>query len=83
MLCELFLALSVIVMVPDFEPLDVGVNVTSITQVLPAVRLVVFVQVVPLANAKLPLMLRPVRVSVVVPVFFSVIGFAALVVPVF
>ena len=83
MLCGLFLALSVIVMVPDFEPLDVGVNVTSIRHVLPAVRLVVLVHVVPVANAKLPLMLRPVRVSVVVPVFFSVIGFAALVVAVF
>ena len=83
MLCGLFLALSVIVMLPDFEPFDVGVNVTSIRHVAPAARLVVFVQVVPVAKAKFPLMLRPVRVSVVVPVFFSVIGLAALVVPVF
>ena len=82
-LCGLFRALSVICTLPDFEPLDVGVKFTSIMQVPPGVRLVVFVHVVPVANAKLPLMLRPERVSVVVPVFFSVTGFAALVVPVF
>jgi len=82
-LCGLFLALSVIVTLPDFEPFDAGVNFTSIRHVLPGVRLVDFVQLVPVANAKFPLMLRAVRVSVVVPVFLSVTALAALVVPVF
>ena len=76
-------ALSLIVTLPDFEPLDVGVNVTLIRQFPAGASVVVLVQVVPEAKAKFPLMLRLERTSGVVPEFVSVIDFVALVVPVF
>lgn len=76
-------ALSPIVTAPDFEPLLAGVNVTLIWQFAPGARVVVFVQVVPEAKAKLPLIFRLERINDVVPEFVSVTDFAALVVLVF
>jgi len=74
-------ALSVTVTVPFFEPFDVGVKVTLIKQFPFGARAVLCAQVVPVASAKLPLMLTVESVSCVVPGFVSVMVFAALVVP--
>jgi hypothetical protein len=79
--CGEFFALSLIVMLPDFEPLLVGLNTTFITQLALGFNVVVLVQPVPLPKAKLPLTLKPFSVNAVVPVFFSVTCFAELVVP--
>jgi len=76
-------ALSVTVTVPLFEPFDVGVKVTLIKQFAFGARAVLCAQVVPVASAKLPLMLTVESVSCVVPVLVRVIVFDALVVPLF
>ena len=68
---------------PDFEPLEVGVNVTLIRQFPAGASVVVLVHVVPEAKAKFPLILRLERIKGVLPEFVSVIDFTALVVPVF
>ena len=80
--CGLPLALSVSVRLPDWLPVAVGVNVTLITQLLPAATGAVVLQVVPLAAiAKSPVTVMPVKVKDAVPVLVTVTGLAALVVP--
>ena len=68
-------------MVPDCEPFELGVNVTSRVQLPPfGARDWPFAQLVPDAKAKLPLMEMLLMMSGVVPMFESVTGFGALVV---
>ncbi len=71
------------VTLPVRVPFAVGVNVTLITQLDPAATLSFPLQVVPLARAKLPLIVTLVKLSGVFPVFVSVTVLAALVVPTF
>ena len=66
---------------PDFEPLLVGLKTTAMVHVLLAESCVELVHVPPVAEAKLPLMEMLESLSVVVPVFLTVIVFDALVVP--
>ena len=79
----LFFALSVIVTLPDFEPLLAGLNSTAIVQVPLGPRELVLVQVPPVPAAKFPLMVMLESARFVVPAFFSVTSFVALVVPAF
>lgn len=82
MYCGLFWALSVIVTLPDFEPFDVGMKVTLIVQFFPGASVLLF-EHPPGTIAKLPLIVRPERMSDVVPVLVSVTFLAELVAPVF
>ena len=78
--------MSVIVTSPLIWRFAVGVNVTLIVQAAPGASdamLGIVEHVVPGAKAKLPLPLSPESISGVVPVFFSMTDFGALVVPVF
>ena len=83
MICGLDSALSLIVTPPNSFPLAVGVKFTLITQLAPATTVPPLVQVFPAANAKLPLMLKLLRMSDVVPGLVSFTVLAALVVPTF
>jgi hypothetical protein len=80
--CGLPLALSVSVRLPELLPVVVGVNVTSITQLLLAATDVLVLQVVPLAaTAKSPVAAMLVKLNDAVPLLVTVTALAALVVP--
>jgi hypothetical protein len=75
-------ALSVSERLPDRVPVAVGVNVTLITQLLPAATGALVLQVVPLAAiAKSPVAAMLVKVRDAVPLLVTVTALAALVVP--
>ena len=81
-LCGLPLALSVSVRLPERLAVAVGVKVTLITQLPPAVTGALVLQVVLLAEmAKSPVTAMFVKVKDAVPVLFTVTPLAALVVP--
>ena len=70
------------VRLPERLPLAVGVNVTLITQLLPAATGALVLQVVPLAaTAKSPVAAMLVKVKDAVPLLVTVTALAALVVP--
>jgi hypothetical protein len=76
------LALSVSVRLPERLPVAVGVDVTLITQLLPAASGALVLQVVPLADiAKSPVTVMFVKVNDAVPLLVTVTALAALVVP--
>jgi hypothetical protein len=80
--CGLPPALSVSVRLPERVPAAVGVNATSITQLLPMASGALIVQVVPLAaTEKSPVATILVKLRDSVPLLVTVTGFGALVVP--
>jgi hypothetical protein len=80
--CGLPLALSVSVRLPERAPAAVGVNATSITQLLLAASGALIVQVVPLAaTEKSPVATTLVKLRDAVPLLVTVTGIGALVVP--
>ena len=78
--CGLFWALSLILMVPDCEPFELGVKVTFMLQLLLGAMDWPLAQEVPGAKAKLPLMEMLETISGVEPVLESVTDFGELVV---
>lgn len=75
------LALSLMVITPVCVPLATGVKVAAMTQVLPACTAVEVEHVVPASSAKLPLMVRALISSGLLPVFVRITVCAAAAVP--
>ena len=80
--CGLFAALSVMVTLPVRVPVCVGLKVTFIVQTFPAARVAPQGFVV-VRKAKSPLSPMLLMFSVALPVFFRVMSFPGLVVPIF
>jgi hypothetical protein len=81
-ICGLPLALSVSVRLPERVPAAVGVNATSITQLLLVASGALIVQVVPLAaTEKSPVATILAKLRDTVPLLVTVTGLGALVVP--